>query len=129
MSPNPSTSAPTTALPPRNPLGQARGSSMDIPRPDLVRARRRRRLGASFAALTVLAVVTFLVMRLEPAVPRLDSPPWIDTVKRGEMLRQVRGPGVLVPERIQYIQAETDGRVERILVQPGAEVKIGRAHV
>lgn len=122
MSPNPSTSAPTPALPPRNALGQARGSAMDIPRPDLIRARRRRRVGATFAILAVLTALTIFVLRLEPAVPKLDSPPWVDTVKRGEMLRQVRGPGVLVPERIQYVQAETDGRVERILVQPGTEV-------
>lgn len=95
---------------------------MDIPRPDLARARRRRRVWTSAGILAALAGIATFVLRLEPAVPKLDTPPWVDTVKRGEMLRQVRGPGVLVPELIQYIQAETEGRVERILVQPGAEV-------
>ena len=47
----------------------------------------------------------------------------MDTVKRGQMLRQVRGNGTLVPEQIQFVQADTDGRVERILILPGAEVK------
>lgn len=95
---------------------------MDIPRPDLARARRRRRTWTGAAVVAVVGTLTVLVARLEPAAPKLDTPPWIDTVKRGEMLRQVRGPGTLVPERIQYVQAETDGRVERILVQPGTEV-------
>ncbi len=48
---------------------------------------------------------------------------WIDTVKRGPMLRQVRGSGTLVPEDIRWIPATTQGRVERILLRPGAEVK------
>ncbi len=97
--------------------------AMDIPRPDLARARRRRRIGWSLGAIVLLAIVTVLVSRLEPAVPRLDMPPWTDNVKRGEMLRQVRGPGTLVPEQIQYVQAETDGRVERVFVQAGEVVK------
>ena len=62
-------------------------------------------------------------MRLKPAAPRVDrATVWIDTVKRGEMLRQVRGNGTLVPERLQYVQADSDGRIERIFVQAGALV-------
>lgn len=96
---------------------------MDIPRPDLAAARRRRRLWSSLATIVALCVISFVIFRLEPAAPSLDrSALWPGTVQRGEMLRQVRGPGFLVPKLIQYVQAETDGRVERILVQPGAEV-------
>jgi HlyD family secretion protein len=96
---------------------------MDIPRPDLAAARRRRRFWSSLATIVALCVISFVIFRLEPAAPSLDrSTLWPGTVQRGEMLRQVRGPGLLVPKLIQYVQAETDGRVERILVQPGAEV-------
>lgn len=98
-------------------------SSMDVPRPDLVRRRRRQRIAWAVAGLGALATVTMLVARLEPAAPSVERAAiWADTVRRGEMLRQVRGPGTLVPETILYVQAETEGRVERILVQPGAEV-------
>lgn len=112
-----------TPLLERNRLGHGNSHSMDIPRPDRARAIRRRRIWTATLSLVGLAVATVLIARLEPAAPRVDRRDvWIDTVKRGEMLRQVRGPGSLVPERIQYVQAETDGRVERIFVQPGTEV-------
>ena len=62
-----------------------------------------------------------MLARLEPASPTVENP-WVDTVKRGQMLRQVRGNGVLVPEQIQFVQADTGGVVERIFIQPGAEV-------
>jgi multidrug efflux pump subunit AcrA (membrane-fusion protein) len=68
-------------------------------------------------------VITLGLLKLQPAVPTLDKASvWMDTVKRGQMLRQVRGNGTLVPEQIQFVQADTDGRVERICVLPGAEV-------
>ena len=96
---------------------------MDIPRPDLAAARRRRRFFSVLATLIALSAISFVVFRLEPAAPSIDRASiWPGTVQRGEMLRQVRGPGLLVPEKIQYVQAETDGRVERIFIQPGAEV-------
>ncbi len=65
------------------------------------------------------------VLRLKPAVPTVDSPVWTDTVKRGELLRQVRGPGSLVPreDRIRVIPAETEATVSRIRVLPGAKVE------
>ncbi len=64
------------------------------------------------------------ILHLKPAVPTVDSPVWTDTVKRGELLRQVRGPGSLVPreDRIRVIPAETDATVSRIRVLPGAKV-------
>ncbi len=97
---------------------------MDIARPDLKRSRNRRRLFLSLAGLVVLAAISLGLARLEPAAPRVErAQVWTDTVKRGEMLRQVRGNGTLVPEQIQYVQVATDGRVERILVLAGAAVQ------
>jgi HlyD family secretion protein len=65
-----------------------------------------------------------LVSKLEPAAPGVDrAAVWVDTVKRGPMIRQVRGSGTLVPENIRWIPATTSGRVERYVLRPGAEVK------
>ena len=97
---------------------------MDIPRPDEARKRRLRRI--IYSALGLIAVTGFTVMlsRLEPAAPTVDrATVYMDTVKRGSMLRQVRGPGKLVPENIRWVPAATEGRVERILVLPGTAVK------
>ncbi len=97
---------------------------MDIARPDAARARRRRRLLYSAGSLVVLIAITLGLARLKPAAPTVDrAQVWLDTVKRGEMLRQVRGNGTLVPEEIHWIPAMTPGRIERIRVLPGAEVK------
>ena len=72
----------------------------------------------------LLALVTMGLMTLKPAAPGVDrSTVWIDTVKRGPMLRQVRGLGTLTPVDIQWIPAATDGRVERIPVLPGTIVQ------
>ncbi|MGE4180969.1 MAG: HlyD family secretion protein [Limisphaerales bacterium] len=110
---------PTERKPPTRPAAHA----MDVPRPDRVAARRWRRFWSASATIISLAVITFVIFRLEPAAPTVDRTSiWPGTVQRGEMLRQVRGPGFLVPEQIQYVQSETDGRVERIFIQPGAEV-------
>lgn len=97
---------------------------MDIPRPFEAQKRRRKRIAIVTGSLVVLGLVTLGLSRLEPAAPSVEkSAVWTDTVKRGPMLRQVRGNGTLVPKQIQYVQADSDGRVERILVLPGAEVK------
>lgn len=112
-----------TPLLERNPPGHAAGHAMDIPRPDRAAARRRRRFWSAVATIVALSVISLVIFRLEPAAPTVDRTSiWPGTVQRGEMLRQVRGPGFLVPELIQYVQAETDGRVERIFIQPGSEV-------
>jgi HlyD family secretion protein len=77
-----------------------------------------------FACVLVLALVTLGLSRLKPAAPRVEkSSIWMDTVKRGEMLRQVRGNGTLVPEDIRWIPTLNAGRVEQILVLPGAAVQ------
>ncbi len=99
---------------------------MDISRPDIKRAKTKRRIIYSLVALVVLGVAAFFIVRLKPAAPSVDrSTVWTDSVKRGPMLRQVRGPGTLVPreDRIRLIPAETEATVARILVLPGAKVE------
>ncbi len=96
---------------------------MDIPRPSATRKRRLRRLLYIVVGISAVALITLGVGRLKPAAPSVErSTIWPGTVKRGLMLRQVRGPGTLVPEDIRVIAASTLGRVERILVQPGTAV-------
>jgi HlyD family secretion protein len=97
---------------------------VDIPRPDQSRKRKIRRALYGIGAAAVIILITVGVSRLKPAAPSVDrAAVWVDTVKRGPMLRQVRGSGTLVPEDIQWIPATTQGRVERILLRPGAAVK------
>ena len=98
---------------------------MDISRPDLRRRRLRRNAVGIGIALVVLTVAAVAVLRLKPAIPTVDSAVWTDTVKRGPMVRQVRGPGTLVPreDRIRLIPAETDATVVRLRVLPGAKVE------
>ena len=97
---------------------------MDIARPDLARKKRRRQFTLLAVGIVTVSVITVLLMRLEPASPGVDRATLIfDVVKRGQLIRQVRGNGTLVPERIQYVQAETGGLVEKILVLPGAAVE------
>lgn len=97
---------------------------MDVPRNPGRKGRRRWLLiGGAVAAL---ALVTLAVSRLEPAAPSVDRAAiWTDTVQRGTMVRQVRGPGTLVPEQIRFISAVTAGRVERIFAEPGVRVDSG----
>lgn len=97
--------------------------AMDIPRKSAARRRRIRRIIYTLITVTALALVTFGLSRLEPAAPSVErSTVWPDIVERGPMVIQVRGPGTLVPEQIRWITALTGGAVERIVVQPGAEV-------
>jgi HlyD family secretion protein len=97
---------------------------MDIARPDLARKKKLRRYLYLGAALVAVPIVTIGVSRLKPAAPSVErSTVWVDTVRRGEMLRQVRGLGTLVPEDIRWIPAVTEGRVERSILKPGAVVK------
>ena len=96
---------------------------MDIARPDIAKKNRRRRLVLGIGSLVALALVTFGLSRLKPAVPTVDSPVYTDTVKRGPMLREVRGNGTLVPEEIRSVTAMSPGRVENILLLPGVTVK------
>ncbi len=96
---------------------------MDIARPDLTKAKQKKRLTYGFGAVLVLIGITFALARLKPAAPTVErNLVWIDTVKKGQMLRQVRGLGTLVPEEIRWIAARTQGRVDKIILRPGALV-------
>ncbi|MEJ2678958.1 MAG: HlyD family efflux transporter periplasmic adaptor subunit [Gemmatimonadota bacterium] len=95
---------------------------------DVLREQRTNRRKYIYAAIGIVALLatTVALARLKPAAPSVDrATGWTDTVKRGEMIRQVRGPGTLVPEHIRYISAVTAGRVERRLVDAGAQVEPG----
>jgi HlyD family secretion protein len=93
---------------------------VDIPRE--APSRKRRYLPIAVGAVVVLGLSATL-MRMEPAAPSVDrSTIWTDSVRQGEFVRQVRGPGTLVPEQARWIVAVTSGRIERIHVQPGAQV-------
>jgi len=99
---------------------------MDIAREGVVESKRRRRLILIVSGVVAALLLTMGLSRLKPAAPTVEkSTVWVDAVKRGPMLRQVRGPGSLVPETegIRVISSATDGRVERLLIQPGALVK------
>ena len=98
---------------------------VDIARPaTVVRKKKIRRAIYGAGLLVVIVLITVGVSQLKPAAPSVErATVWIDTVKRGPMLRQVRGSGTLVPEEIRWINTTTQGRVERILLRPGAEVK------
>jgi len=99
-------------------------SSMDVPRVGVAAKKRRRRILIIAASAFGLILATIAISRLKPAVPTVDrSSVWIDTVKRGPMVRQVRGLGTLVPENIRWIPANTEGRVEKINIWPGTPVQ------
>jgi len=98
---------------------------MDISRPDIRRVRLRKQWIAGATAVIVVVAIVILITHLKPAVPVVDrATVWTDTVKRGPLLRQVRGPGTLVPreDKIRLIPAETEATVLRIRVLPGAKV-------
>ena len=97
---------------------------MDIVRTDLKKLKQRKQIVIGAVAAVVVLLGILGLSRLEPAAPSVErSSVWLDTVKRGEMLREVRGPGTLVPKEIRWIAAETNVRVERILIKPGATVQ------
>jgi HlyD family secretion protein len=99
-------------------------SSMDVPRPGVAAKKRKRRILIIAASALGLILATIAISRLKPAVPSVDrSTVWIDTVKRGPMVRQVRGLGTLTPEDIRWIPANTEGRVEKINIWPGTHVE------
>lgn len=97
---------------------------MDIARPDQRRKKRLRQAAWAAAALAAVILITLAVSRLEPAAPSVEQGTlFIDTVKQGPMVRQVRGTGTLVPEDIRWIPAQTEARVEQIVLRPGADVQ------
>jgi len=95
---------------------------VDIPRAPAQRGRKQLFYGGLGTAGIVLASLG--LHSLKPAAPRVDrAAVWIDSVQRGPLVIEVRGPGTLVPEHIRYISAVTAGRVERRLAEPGEAVK------
>jgi HlyD family secretion protein len=99
---------------------------MDISRPDIKKKKVRRQWIVAGCGVVALALVGLFVMRLKPAAPEVDrATVWTDVVKRGPLLRQVRGPGTLVPreDRIRLIPSETEATVVRLRVLPGAKVE------
>lgn len=96
---------------------------MDIVRKNVGRNRKIRNLIYSLVGLAVIVSITVGLSKLKPAAPGVDKATiWVDKVKRGSMLRQVRGLGTLVPEDVRFIPATTQGRVEKIIIRPGTEV-------
>ena len=99
---------------------------MDKPRPDQTRKKRIKRILYSIIAIGAVTGVTYGLSQLEPAAPRVERATlYPDTVQRGQLVRQVRGIGKLVPEEVRWIPAQSQGLVERILLEPGVLVTPG----
>jgi HlyD family secretion protein len=98
---------------------------MDVARdPAILRRKRLRHAAYAVAAIVLVVAVSVALARMEPAAPTVDRATLLlDTVKRGPFVRQVRGLGTLVPEDTRWLPATTNGRVERILLRPGAVVR------
>src|SRR5437870_12191055 len=92
---------------------------MDIKRSG--KSKTKKRVRTAILLVTGLAAaggITIVLAKLKPAAPTLErSTAVIDSVKRGEMLRQTRGSGTLVPQITRWIPAPSEGRIERVLVQ------------
>lgn len=98
---------------------------MDIIR-DIQPQKKRKKLAWSIAGVGLLALTIFVPRLLPAAAPSVDGATvWRDTVQFGTMIRQVRGPGTLVPEQMRWITAVTAGRIEQIMALPGTEVGQG----
>jgi HlyD family secretion protein len=96
---------------------------MDIQRPSNARTKKIKRIVYVITAVVVIAGVTLGLSRLKPAAPSVDrGTVWTDTVKRGPMLREVRGLGTLVPLDIRWIPAQTAARVDKIINRPGPHI-------
>ena len=99
---------------------------MDIQRPaSVAQGKKRKQIMFGVVGVVMVGVVSVVLGRLKPAAPTVErATVWVDTVKRGPMLRQVRGLGTLVPvdEARRWVPASTQGRVERIILRPGVQV-------
>src|SRR6187455_3074789 len=96
---------------------------MDIQRPSNAKQKRIRQIVYVVSIGLVITAVTVGLGQLKPAAPTVEAATlWPDSVKRGPMVRQVRGLGTLVPEDIRWVSATTTGRVEAVLLRPGTPV-------
>jgi HlyD family secretion protein len=99
---------------------------MDIARPSNVKKKRIKQAIYAGVGLLAVALVSVALSRLKPAAPTVErAVVWPAKVERGPMVRQVRGLGTLTPEDIRWIPATTQGRVEKIILRPGTQVKSG----
>ena len=99
---------------------------MDIARPSNVKKKRIKQAIYAGGGLLAVVLVSVGLSRLKPAAPTVErAVVWPAKVERGPMVRQVRGLGTLTPEDIRWIPATTQGRVEKIILRPGAQVKSG----
>lgn len=97
---------------------------MDVTRPDIRSRKRRQKAWLLSLAGIVLLAATVVLATLERAAPTVEKDSiWVGTVQRGELVRQVRGPGTLVPRDERWIAATTDALVERQVIKPGAAVQ------
>lgn len=99
---------------------------MDIKREGVARKKMIRRVIVTIVVLIAAAGITYGLSRLKPAAPTKErATVWVDQVKKGPMIRQVRGLGTLVPQEILFIQATHEGRVEKVALRPGVPVQPG----
>ena len=97
---------------------------MDVERKDFKKQRRKKRLIYGGIGLVAVVLVSYGISSLEPAAMSVSRQSvWVGQVKRGSMIRQVRGPGSLVPETIRWITTSVDGRVEEIFLKAGVRVQ------
>lgn len=97
---------------------------MDVPRKSAAKKRLIKRIIIGAVVLAAIPVITIALGRLKPAAPGVEiSTLWPDSVRRGPMVREVRGLGTLIPEDTLLIPATTDGRIDKILIRPGTPVK------
>ncbi len=99
---------------------------VDIPRHGVARKKMIKRVVLGIVVALAMGAVTYGLFQLEPAAPSVDRANlWMGKVEQGEMVRQVRGPGTLVPDQIWWVPARVDGRVERIFIKAGRDVQPG----
>ena len=101
--------------------------AMDVKRdPAILKKKKIRRAILGGLAIIAIIAISVAVSKLKPAAPGVSATTlWFGTVKRGPLVREVHGAGTLVPEDIRWIPATTSGRVENIVLRPGAIVKPG----